>query len=372
MDGSDVHVCCLCCKTFLSLDGYVTHRKQGCSQRKTLPTVTTRSVDNFSSVIPTLDTNSTLEHISSNADNNTAPSIGSSQPMHSFLLDHLYVQNFAKAQDQIDDSSKIGTDSSEVMMTINLDNTRTGKLSDATPCYESCNKRIDRSYIESSDSRHQNDTPICTVTSSAPTNVTPVSSTAAPANINADLNEYVASFDEFFTSLQLKHCIPDKSSKSKAGHVDNGISSVADSQDKDSLSMNTVVDESNVTADTTPKAASTLEERLKGIKIANILNDFDFSSDSDLPSDVDELLNFSDDDERAVSGGKWKPTIPTAKGGKGKVSAKLSSHMRIAGKNIANGGKWKPGATPVGSLNSKSGTLNFNLFFRLLHSRKTI
>ena len=39
------------------------------------------------------------------------------------------------------------------------------------------------------------------------------------------------------------------------------------------------------------------EDRLQNLKFSNILNDLDFSSDEDLPSDVDELLNFSDEDE---------------------------------------------------------------------------
>ena len=46
-----------------------------------------------------------------------------------------------------------------------------------------------------------------------------------------------------------------------------------------------------------PVKEDPFEERLKNIKIANILTDLEFSSDSEcLPSDVEELLNFSDAD----------------------------------------------------------------------------
>ena len=61
-------------------------------------------------------------------------------------------------------------------------------------------------------------------------------------------------------------------------------------------------------------SGETFEDRIKTLKIANILNDLDFSSDSDgLPSDLDELLDYANADEDEYyrvprSGGKWGPS----------------------------------------------------------------
>ena len=73
-------------------------------------------------------------------------------------------------------------------------------------------------------------------------------------------------------------------------------------------------------------------DQSKTLRIVNLLNDLDFSSDSEgfLPSDAEDLLNFSDVDdmdEPPHTGGKWKPG-----------SHPPLSHTR---------GKWKPGTKPM-------------------------
>ena len=101
---------------------------------------------------------------------------------------------------------------------------------------------------------------------------------------------------------------------------------------------------------------SGLESRVPdGLKLANLLNDLNFDSDSegfDMPSDAEDFLNFTEEDYHELgaqyvtgsSGGKGK-FMGEGKGhGKGKSKGK-SEYFHTSGKNKKGSipGKWRPG-----------------------------
>jgi hypothetical protein len=95
-----------------------------------------------------------------------------------------------------------------------------------------------------------------------------------------------------------------------------------------------------------------LEPRVpEGLKLANLLNDLNFDSDSegfDMPSDAEDLLNFTEDDYRElggayVTGGKGKNHGEGKGHGKGKTKGKGEYLHPGKNKKVSFPGKWRPG-----------------------------
>lgn len=103
---------------------------------------------------------------------------------------------------------------------------------------------------------------------------------------NADMPD-AASIAEFFSSLELR--IRHPSEKRTFTYE----------QDNPPVTSSDLVSANVTNPSLSPnQKEDAFEERLKDIKISNILNNLNFSSDDeDLPSDVDDLLNFSEEDD---------------------------------------------------------------------------
>ena len=95
-----------------------------------------------------------------------------------------------------------------------------------------------------------------------------------------------------------------------------------------------------------------LEPRVPdGLKLANLLNDLTFDSDSegfDMPSDAEDLLNFTEDDYRELGvtgmpGGKGKGHGEGKGHGKGKTKGKVEYLHPGKNKKVGLPGKWRPG-----------------------------
>ena len=153
-----------------------------------------------------------------------------------------------------------------------------------------------------------------------------VSETDDVSNLNSNLSTTTPSIMGFLSTLELQ-CRP-HTSPGKLG------SSATDTLDDQSAGLESRVPD--------------------GLKLANLLNDLNFDSDSegfDMPSDAEDFLNFTEEDYHELgaqyvtgtSGGKGKGQGEGKGHGKGKSKGK-TEYFHTSGKNRKSiPGKWRPG-----------------------------